>query len=408
MGIRSLGKFLSVKCGPVIPRQVYLSSLSGKTIVIDTSIYLYKFAGNDSLLADMYLFIAVLRESGICPIFIFDGKPNDDKYKIIKKRGEQKRIALEEYNTMKLDANIKPYELSQARKKCVYLTRTEIQKVKDLLDAYGVTYYTAVHESDPLCAYLVQTGKAWACMSDDMDMFAYGCPRILRNTHLMAATTMLFDLDIILLSLHISLPEFRQLTLLHGNDHCEDITLPWNSMDEVWSIFRTWKLTTENITTLIHIDTPVVCMDNTPVGCVDTPVVCVDTPVGCVDTYTPVVCMDNTPVVCIDTPVVCMDNTPVVCVDTPVVCLDTPVGTNHHTCCDFYIWLLQNKYITVDAFDALNIVYRTFETENVEFQASIEREYTDVNLLSHIIDQQKTVNREQIQNIMQEVGFIFV
>lgn len=369
MGIRSLGKFLSVKCGPVIPRQVYLSSLSGKTIVIDTSIYLYKFAGNDSLLADMYLFIAVLRESGICPIFIFDGKPNDDKYKIIKKRGEQKRIALEEYNTMKLDANIKPYELSQARKKCVYLTRTEIQKVKDLLDAYGVTYYTAVHESDPLCAYLVQTGKAWACMSDDMDMFAYGCPRILRNTHLMAATTMLFDLDIILLSLHISLPEFRQLTLLHGNDHCEDITLPWNSMDEVWSIFRTWKLTTENITTLIHIDTPVVCMDNTPVGCVDTPVVCVDT---------------------------------------PVVCLDTPVGTNHHTCCDFYIWLLQNKYITVDAFDALNIVYRTFETENVEFQASIEREYTDVNLLSHIIDQQKTVNREQIQNIMQEVGFIFV
>ena len=335
MGIRNFGRFLSTKCS-TISRPVKLSSFSGKCIVIDASIYMYKFAGNNSLLADMYLFISILRESGVRPIFVFDGKPTDEKYAIIKKRGELKRIALEKYNAMRLDATVSAYELSQVRKQCVYLSHVVIQKVKDLLTAFGVTYYEAAHEADPLCAYLVQTGKAWACMSDDMDMFAYGCPRILRNTHLMSGTTSLFEMDHILESLNITLTEFRQLALLYGNDHCIDIDLPWDSMESAWSTFRCMKNQVQDVTIY-----------------------------------------------------------------------QTSVVVNairlHLT---YYNWLHHTGKISTTSFARLYSVYAIFCTESPKFQNDIMNEYT--NDCPWLIDVVKPIQREKIQEIMHEVGFVFI
>ena len=39
-------------------------------------------------------------------------------------------------------------------------------------------YYTAINEADELCASMVINGFAWACLSEDMDMFVYGCTRV--------------------------------------------------------------------------------------------------------------------------------------------------------------------------------------------------------------------------------------
>jgi len=46
--------------------------------------------------------------------------------------------------------------------------------------AYGVSYIDADGEADQLCASLVLKNKVYACLSEDMDLFVYGCPRVLR------------------------------------------------------------------------------------------------------------------------------------------------------------------------------------------------------------------------------------
>ena len=57
MGIKNLNKLLYEKCCKNSISKIHFSELSGKTIVIDTSIYLYQFLGEGSLMENMYLFI---------------------------------------------------------------------------------------------------------------------------------------------------------------------------------------------------------------------------------------------------------------------------------------------------------------------------------------------------------------
>ena len=66
------------------------------------------------------------------------------------------------------------------KKKFIRITPIHIEKIKNLMDSYGVSYCTAEGEADELCVKMVQKNKAYACLSEDMDMFVYGCNRVLR------------------------------------------------------------------------------------------------------------------------------------------------------------------------------------------------------------------------------------
>ena len=82
-------------------------------------------------------------------------------------------------------------ELSKLKRQCVKIKQTHIKDVKELLKCFGLKYIIAEGEADKLCAELVIHNKAYACMSDDMDLFMYGCPRVFRlfniqNTHFAA------------------------------------------------------------------------------------------------------------------------------------------------------------------------------------------------------------------------------
>ena len=71
MGIKHLNKFLRNECQNSI-KITSISDLSGKKIAVDISIYLYKFASDDSLIENMYLMLSVFRHYNVIPIFIFD------------------------------------------------------------------------------------------------------------------------------------------------------------------------------------------------------------------------------------------------------------------------------------------------------------------------------------------------
>ena len=235
MGIRYLNRFLKENALPSI-KLTNLAELSGKKIAVDISIYLYRFAGDNILIENMYLMLSTFRHYNIIPIFIFDGKPPPEKKGLLQKRKEDKQDAEEEYNKLKqlleLNADMDEadkqeliYNMDMLKKKFLSISKNDIESVKRLIRAYGSTYYDAPGEADELCAMLTMKGKVWACLSEDMDMIVYGCPRVIRYLSLLNHTAVIYDVKGILNNLGISQKELREICVLSGTDYniaCED------------------------------------------------------------------------------------------------------------------------------------------------------------------------------------------
>ena len=114
-------------------------------------------------------------------------------------------------------------ELSQRiqrlRRQCARLTDDDIISVKTLLTHMGVGYTVADGEAERLCAKLVLSRVVDACLSDDTDMFAYGCPRVLRYLSVLGETVVHYDLSSIIDDMGMSLQEFRSACVVAGTDY---------------------------------------------------------------------------------------------------------------------------------------------------------------------------------------------
>lgn len=229
MGIRLLNKYLRENANQSI-KITHLSELSGKKIAIDISIYLYKFLAEDALIENIYLMITIFRYYNIIPIFIFDGKPPAEKNELIKQRIQYKNEAKDEYNVLKTKLEIESTmndnekqelinQMDNLKKKFVFVKKNDIENVKLLMEAYGVSFYEAKGEADELCAILSIKEKVWACLSEDMDFFVYGCPRIIRYFSLLNHTVVLYDLNSILGELNLTQKQLREICVLSGTDY---------------------------------------------------------------------------------------------------------------------------------------------------------------------------------------------
>jgi 5'-3' exonuclease len=109
--------------------------------------------------------------------------------------------------------------MDMLKKKFIYIQKSDIENVKRLIRAYGATYYDAPGEADEICALLVLKNKVWACMSEDMDMFVYGCTRVIRYLSLLNHTIVLYDTKSILERLGITQKELREICVLSGTDY---------------------------------------------------------------------------------------------------------------------------------------------------------------------------------------------
>lgn len=231
MGIKYLNRFLRDNCKQCI-NIINISDLAYKKIAIDVSIYLYKYESENNLLENMFVMLSIFRHYNIVPIFIFDGKPPPEKKDLLQKRRENKDAAQKEYNRLKEELitlqNSKDYNkdkhdiistMNQLKKQFVQINRDKIEKVKSLIRAYGATYFDAPGEADELCASLVIQNKVWACLSEDMDLFVYGCTRVLRYFSLISHTVVLYNTEDILQQLKMTHKEFKQICVLSGTDY---------------------------------------------------------------------------------------------------------------------------------------------------------------------------------------------
>lgn len=230
MGIKNLNKVLKTQCKNSI-QIISLSELSCKTIAIDISIYLYKYTTDNSLIENIFQMLSIFYYYQIKPIFIFDGKPPPEKKKELIKRINEKKIAEKEYLVLKDKLEDKETCLDKDKKKdlmtsmyflkkqFVSLKKDQIEKVKELMDSYGACYLEAPQEADELCAILAVKNKVWACLSEDTDLFVYGCPRVLRYLSLLNHTVVLYDMEKILIELGLTQSQFREICVLSGTDY---------------------------------------------------------------------------------------------------------------------------------------------------------------------------------------------
>jgi len=253
MGIRYLNSLIKSQCKDSI-KHMDMNQLVGKIIAVDISIYLYKYEITNSLLENIYLMLATFRHYNIIPVFIFDGKTPPEKNELIKKRKYDKIVAKKDYeilndkiqcnnNNIHKDEMIEIIaEMNKLKKEFIYIGRNKIENVKQLIRAYGATYYDAHGEADELCAMLVIQNKAWACLSEDMDYFAYGCPRVIRSFCLTKHNVTVYYMDSILNKLNMTQTEFRNICVISGTDYNHNINVTRQiNLYEIVKQFRKYK-----------------------------------------------------------------------------------------------------------------------------------------------------------------------
>jgi flap endonuclease-1 len=178
---------------PKAPRK--LEDFQGKVIAIDAYNALYQFLssirqpdgtplkdrrGNvTSHLSGLLYRTANLAESGIRPVYVFDGKPPELKRATIEERKERKVKAQAE-----LDEAIAEGDQERAFTKAAqtsYLSPEMVGEAKRLLDALGVPWVQAPGEGEAQAAHMAAKGDAWAASSQDFDALLFGAPRLVRN-----------------------------------------------------------------------------------------------------------------------------------------------------------------------------------------------------------------------------------
>jgi flap endonuclease-1 len=130
MGIRNLNRYLRDNC-PESIRCINVADLSGKRIAVDISIYLYKYEAENALLENMYNMLSIFRYYNIIPIFIFDGKPPQEKKALLIKRQKNREEARIEYDKLKQQLETKEddykqdviYAMEQLKKQIVHINK---------------------------------------------------------------------------------------------------------------------------------------------------------------------------------------------------------------------------------------------------------------------------------------------
>tara|TARA_B100000674_G_C37732406_1_gene864899 strand:- start:54 stop:881 length:828 start_codon:yes stop_codon:yes gene_type:complete len=165
----------------------------------------------------------------IIPIYVFDGAPPKEKQDVLDSRKEHKvkiqqkveeleaqiqKLTLEEDDLRKqLEEQIK-----QTQKKCINITREDVDNLKKTFDIMGVKYIQADCEADLICCKLFKTGKVDACLSNDMDFLPSGCGILLRNYN-NSNKVLEYNLKYILQILNFTYEQFVDFCILCGCDY---------------------------------------------------------------------------------------------------------------------------------------------------------------------------------------------
>ena len=241
-------------------------------VCVDASLYIHKYnhSYNDIIFGFINQILRML-SFNIMPIYIFDGKPPVEKNNVLKLRVERKnrlntRIKNIESQLSNIDTNIKSgidlsielnnentieevkknltEQIGKLRKQASSINKNDIDNLKKILDIIGLPYICAIGEADIVCAELTKRQLVYACLSDDMDLLAFGCKKIIR---LIDGNLYEYDLDKILNRLQINYEQFVEMCIIIGCDYIKNLKINPEIAYEYIKRFRYIKYFEPNI-----------------------------------------------------------------------------------------------------------------------------------------------------------------
>ena len=236
MGIKGLTQLVK-KNSPESISHIGLYKMKDKRIAIDTSIFLYKSLMNVRSKGDylrnnegkvvshiqgLYYKTNQLLTFGITPIYIFDGKPPQEKSDCIKERNKKANECKE-----KMENTVDPEEKKALEKGTIRIKKEYIDDLKHMFGLMGVSYIHAPGEAEAYASELCRLGFVDAVMTEDMDTLSYGCPQLLRTcidkSIKRPDIVTVFHFEKILEGFKMNHDEFIDMCILCGCDYCPTI-----------------------------------------------------------------------------------------------------------------------------------------------------------------------------------------
>jgi len=178
-----------------IIKEIKLNDLKGKKIAIDAYNAIYQFLAairqldgtplmdsrgrSTSHLSGVFYRTINLVEVGITPIYVFDGKPPEEKSRELQRRIEVKQEASMKYEEAKKQGETKA--MRKYAQMTSRLTNSTADESKKLLLCMGIPVVQAPSEGEAEAAYLTSKRYVWASASQDYDSLLFGAERLVRN-----------------------------------------------------------------------------------------------------------------------------------------------------------------------------------------------------------------------------------
>jgi len=269
MGIAGLNKFLREIC-PHVYQKVELKDFAYQKCAIDTSLYLYKYMAifGDGWMSAFVNLVVCLKSNHIHPCFIFDNGCPEEKL-IERARRKESRCKIDDkvsaleheltkyYSTgifsqfletvytekclenkrspkrllskriVPNDDKIKKIEeeLERISKQSIHVTNTDIATLKAFLTLMKIPYFDAVLEAETTCVDLCKQKKVDFVMSEDSDVFAYGCPITIKDVNTSDGTCVAVVYSDIINSLDMTESTFLDFCIMCGCDYNSNIPL---------------------------------------------------------------------------------------------------------------------------------------------------------------------------------------
>jgi len=177
-----------------------------------------------------YRTISVLEE-GIIPIYVFDGKPPEQKAQELERRRKIKEEAEKKLEQAKTEGVAEKEELRKYAQMSIRLTNEMAEESKELLKAMGIPVVQAPSEGEAEAAYINSLGLSWAAASQDYDSLLFGAKRLVRNLTLTGKRKLpgkdtyveikpeLIELDVLLKKLGITREQLIDIGIIVGTDY---------------------------------------------------------------------------------------------------------------------------------------------------------------------------------------------
>ncbi len=109
------------------------------------------------------------------------------------------------------------------RRKTIALSECQIRDIMALLDMFAIPYMALDIEADVICAKLVKYGFVDYCVSNDVDLLAFGCTKIIRNMKFCDDEIVIFDHSKIIDDMELTHDQFIDLCIMMGCDYAPRI-----------------------------------------------------------------------------------------------------------------------------------------------------------------------------------------